>query len=411
MKVVVTGGAGYVGAHVVRALKLAGHTCRVIDDLSTGLRELVRRNEVDLVEGDVGDAAVLDRALPGADAVVHTAGKALVSESVDDPGPYYRVNVVAGHALLEGMRRHGVGRIVFSSTAAVYGVPDEQPIVERTPPAPVNPYGASKLAFEQMLRAYATAYGLKALALRYFNVAGASSDAELGELRAVETHLVPRLVHAALSGAPFNLYGTSYRTRDGTAERDYIHVEDLARAHVQALERLDLIDADSLGGALNIGTGRGSTVREVLQAVEAETSSRVRVLEVPRRAGDPPALVADPSLAARTIGHFCEHDLAAMVRSTLAFVRAEQARGGGPAWWYESRNGGGGAMRTKGMRFGEVVVAKGYLQPDVVQRALEIQRQRDGEGESHKLLGLILLEMGVIDNEQLIETLRHIGAP
>jgi UDP-glucose 4-epimerase len=319
MHVLVTGGAGYIGSHVVRALRAAGHTAVVVDDLSTGHRESVEGREgVSLVVGDLADPALLD-AVFGAEqvsAVVHIAGKALAPESVRDPWPYYRVNTLAGLTLLEAMRRHAVQRLVFSSTCAVYGTPPEVPVTEDTPKVPISPYGHSKWAFETALQAY-RAYGLLPLALRYFNVAGASSDGSLGEVHDPETHLIPNLLRAAAEGQPFQLYGTDYPTRDGTCERDYVHVEDLARAHVMALGLEQ--DPAGFGGALNLGTGRGVTVREMLSAVEQVTGRAIQVDEAPRRPGDPPALVADASLAERVLGFRAEHDLASMVRSAHAF--------------------------------------------------------------------------------------------
>jgi UDP-glucose-4-epimerase GalE len=327
MRALVTGGAGYIGSHVVRALREAGHEARVVDDLSTGHRELAQRNGVELIEGDLGDRRVLDRALPGCDAVVHIAGKALVPESVRDPGPYFYVNAEAGRALLEAMLAHDVKRIVFSSTCAVYGVPDSLPLREEMPRRPISPYGASKLAFEHILEAYAQAFGVRALALRYFNVAGAHAKGDLGELHEPETHLIPNVIRALRTGEPLELFGTDYPTRDGTCERDYIHVEDLARAHVLALEKLDALPppASRAGGiALNLGIGRGATVREVIRAVEEATGEKVPVRERPRRAGDPPALVADPSRAREALGFETRHDLQAMVRTALRFHENHQ---------------------------------------------------------------------------------------
>ncbi len=410
MRVLVTGGAGYIGSHVVRALSREGHEPLVLDDLSTGHRALAARTGAELVEGDLLDEAALERAFEGRglDAVIHVAGRALVGESVRDPAPYFRVNAQAGLNLLEAMRRHGVTRIVFSSTCAVYGVPEQVPIAESCPRQPVNPYGASKLAFEHMLSSYARAYGFKALALRYFNVAGASTDGDLGELHDPETHLVPRLLQAARTGDAFQVYGSNYPTRDGTAERDYLHVEDLARAHVLALTRLDIIDPLAFGGALNLGTGRGTTVREMLEATRAELGLELEVVEKPRRAGDPPCLVADPSLARRVLGFVAQHDLPSMLRTAHQFALAEPGRADSPL--RERRlprpESNGDAQR---IRFGEAVVAAGYSRPEAVHRALELQRERDGIGESHKLLGLILLEMGELSSRQLIDVLRRMN--
>lgn len=323
MRVLVTGGAGYIGSHVVRALLEAGHAVVVVDDLSTGHRALVERNGVPLVEGDAGDRTALDRALPGCDAVVHVAGKALVPESVRDPGPYFRVNAEVGRALLEAMLAHGVRRVVFSSTCAVYGVPERLPISEDTPTRPMSPYGASKLAFEHVLDAYGRAFDVLPLALRYFNVAGAHAKGDIGEWHDPETHLLPNVLRAAFGDDPLDLFGGDYPTRDGTAERDYIHVEDLARAHVVAVERLD--DLGPLAGraaglALNLGQGRGATVLEVVRAVEDVTGRPVPRRERPRRPGDPAALVADPSRAREVLGFETRHDLRAMVESALRFM-------------------------------------------------------------------------------------------
>jgi UDP-glucose-4-epimerase GalE len=332
MRVLVTGGAGYIGSHVVRALREADHDVAVLDDLSTGHRALIAANEVPLFEGDVGDRALLDRALAGCDAVIHVAGKALVPESVRDPAPYFRVNAEAGRVLLDAMLARGVRRIVFSSTCAVYGVPDALPIGEDTPRRPLSPYGASKLAFEFVLDAYARAHGVLPMALRYFNVAGAHARGDIGELHEPETHLIPNVLRAVAPGAPpLELYGTDYPTRDGTAERDYIHVEDLARAHVLAVEGLEALGplgSRSFGLALNLGQGRGATVLEVIRAVEEVTGRPVPRRERPRREGDPAALVADPRRAREVLGFQTRHDLRAMVESALRFAQTTEHQRG-----------------------------------------------------------------------------------
>jgi UDP-glucose-4-epimerase GalE len=408
MHVLVTGGAGYIGSHVVRALLRAGHTAVVLDDLSTGHAELIARNDVPLVEGDVGDRAALRRIFSQrpVDAVIHVAGKALAPESVRDPAQYFLTNVSGPVAMLEAMRAARVQRLVFSSTCAVYGVPDALPIREECPRRPISPYGSSKLAFEFALEAWRPAYGLRALALRYFNVAGASAEGDLGELHDPETHLVPNLLQAAAAGRACPIYGVDYPTRDGTAERDYLHVEDLAEAHVAALSRLDTLDLRA-HGALNLGTGRGSTVREVLAAVERVVGRPVEVVTHPRREGDPPALVADPSRAQRLLGWRAKRDLDDMVRSAWRFLR-EQGGGGSGGGSVQQQQQRPADLRRR-LRFGELAVQAGFVAPHEVERALEIQRQRDGVGESHKLLGLILLEIGAISNEQLIATLRRMN--
>ncbi|MGE0712040.1 MAG: UDP-glucose 4-epimerase GalE [Planctomycetota bacterium] len=409
MRVLVTGGAGYVGCHVVRALQRAGHSPLVLDDLSTGHMSLVERAGAPLLVGDVGDPAFLDQVFGGhaLDAVVHCAGKAVIAESVRAPERYFLHNTVAGFQLLEAMRRHAVSRLVFSSTCAVYGVPERLPVTEASPCMPVNPYGASKLAFERMMVSYARAYGFRALALRYFNVAGASAEGDLGELDFSGTRLIPNLLRAARGGTTFQINGANYPTRDGTAERDYIHVEDLAEAHARAVSRLDILDPLAFGCALNLGTGTGHTVREVLAAVEQQTGQRLTVREVPRRPGDPPALVASPGLAERVLGFRCHHSLDSMVRSAHAFSEGERAREGSPL--REARPRPQDAGRK--LRFGEAIVQAGFLTPEVVEEALAVQRERDGVGESHQLLGLILLEMGAISSAQLIEALRRMSAP
>jgi UDP-arabinose 4-epimerase len=291
--VLVIGGAGYIGSHAARALKHAGHEVIVFDNLSTGYEFLAAGFE--LVKGDVLDADALARVLPRADAIMHFAAHAYVGESVMNPAKYFRNNVEGGLSLLNTAREAGVKKIIFSSTCAVYGEPARVPIEENTPRQPVNPYGVSKLFFEQALEAYDRAYGFRFASLRYFNAAGADESGEIGELHDPETHLIPLALRAAAGlGAALQVFGSDYPTPDGTCIRDYIHVNDLATAHVKALEHLA---AGKESFAVNVGTGRGFSVQEVISAVEEVTGKSVPRKMAPRRVGDPPALVANPAKA------------------------------------------------------------------------------------------------------------------
>jgi UDP-glucose-4-epimerase GalE len=299
MRVLVTGGAGYIGSHTTRRLLDQGHQVWVYDNLSAGHEAAVPRGR--LLVGDLRDAGRLEHALAAnrIEAVVHFAALALVGESVRDPSRYYLNNLVGSLDLVEAMRRQGVDRIVFSSTCATYGVPARVPITEEVPQQPINPYGHSKLAVEFVLRDHAIAYGWKVAVLRYFNAAGAHPDGSLGEDHDPETHLIPLVIRAAAGQGPgVELFGTDYPTPDGTCVRDYVHVDDLAEAHELALRRL------SPGRPLicNLGTGRGYSVREVIRAVEEVTGLRVPVREAPRRPGDPPALVASALRARELLG-------------------------------------------------------------------------------------------------------------
>jgi UDP-glucose-4-epimerase GalE len=316
--ILVTGGAGYVGSHACKALASAGWWPVVYDNLSRGHAEAVRWGP--LVEGDLHDRAALVEAIRThrVAAVMHFAAFAYVGESVGDPELYYRNNVAGTLGLLAAMREAGVGTIVFSSTCAVYGAPDRVPISESTATAPLNPYGDTKLAIERALHWYGEAYGLRYAALRYFNAAGADPDGEIGEDHHPETHLIPRVIRAALGrGEPVEIYGTDYPTPDGTAIRDYIHVTDLAEAHVRALDYLTR-GGDSI--ALNLGTGKGSSVREVIAAVERIAGRPVPQREAARRPGEPPELVADPALATERLGWRARHsDLDTIVTTALAW--------------------------------------------------------------------------------------------
>jgi UDP-arabinose 4-epimerase len=316
--ILVTGGAGYVGAHACKALAAAGHRPVVYDNLLRGHRAAVRWGP--LVEGDLHDTARLAEAfdIHQITAVMHFAAFAYVGESVADPEVYYANNLGGTLALLGAMRQAKVGKIVFSSTCAVYGVPEKLPIGEATAKGPLNPYGDTKLAIERVLHWYAGAYGLRYAALRYFNAAGADPDGEIGEDHDPETHLIPLVLRAALGrGDPISIFGTDYPTRDGTAIRDYIHVSDLADAHLRALDHLA---AGGQNAAINLGTGSGHSVREVIAAVERISGRPVPRREVARRAGDPPELVADPALAFSQLGWQPRHsDLDTIIATALAW--------------------------------------------------------------------------------------------
>jgi UDP-glucose 4-epimerase len=286
VRVLVTGGAGYIGSVVASQLVDAGHETVVLDDLSKGHRGAVPE-EASLLRGNLMDAEFTRETLSeGFDGVLHFAALSLVGESVEQPETYYRNNVCGALNLLEAMREAGTGRLVFSSTAAVYGEPEEVPILESAPALPTNPYGSSKLAVDRLIGAVYGAHRLAATSLRYFNVAGASG--RFGEDHHPETHLIPLVLKAAAEGSSVKIFGTDYPTRDGTAVRDYIHVEDLGRAHLLALEAAE----PGEHGVYNLGNGAGFSVREVVDAARRVTGKIIDAVEAPRRAGDPPTLVA-----------------------------------------------------------------------------------------------------------------------
>jgi UDP-arabinose 4-epimerase len=300
MNILVTGGAGYIGSHTCKALAAAGFRPVTFDNLRSGHRHAVKWGPLE--EGDLADgarlAAVIAKYAPR--GVIHFAASSAVGESVADPGAYYRNNVAGSLTLLEAMRDLGVGALVFSSTAAVYGAPQQDLMPETHPLLPINPYGASKLMIERMIEDFAAAHGLRFARLRYFNAAGADPEGEIGEAHEPETHAIPLALLTALGRRPhFDIFGVDYPTPDGSAVRDYIHVADLAAAHVLALRRL--LD----GGAsmtLNLGTGEGHSVLALVRAVERVTGKTLSVRRTARRAGDPSRLVADASAAMSELG-------------------------------------------------------------------------------------------------------------
>ncbi len=299
-RLLVIGGCGYIGSHMVKCLLEAGHRVTALDDLSAGFRDSLLGGE--LVVGDCGDRAALDRLFSSGkpDGVLHFASLIQVGESVIDPAKYYQSNVAKTLTVLEAMKDHGVGPLIFSSTAAIFGEPVRLPLDEEHPGRPINPYGMSKFMVEAMLRDFDRAYGLRSVALRYFNASGADPGARIGERHDPETHLIPLALQATLGRRPaLKVFGRDYDTPDGTCIRDYIHVDDLADAHLLALEYL------WQGGrstAFNLGNGAGFSVQQVLDTAERVTGRPVPALDAPRREGDPARLVADAALAKATLG-------------------------------------------------------------------------------------------------------------
>jgi UDP-glucose 4-epimerase len=318
--VLITGGAGYIGSNTVYAFLEAGYDVVVIDDLSTGIRANLPQ-ELPFYQGRVGDCELIEQVIREyrPEGVLHLAGSAVVPESVADPVKYYRNNTSDSLELLDVVTAHGIGHFVFSSTAAVYGAPECVPVAESAPLRPITPYGWSKLFFEQQLRDVATARGLTFGILRYFNVAGADPKGRTGQTTPAATHLVKVACEAATGRRPgFTVFGTDYPTRDGTCVRDFIDVTDLADAHVAVYRNMR---ANGESGIFNCGNGRGYTVLEVLQAVEREAGHPLMMSYDARRPGDPPELVADPSLLQETLSWRPKHTLADMVATALAWER------------------------------------------------------------------------------------------
>ena len=327
MKLLVTGGAGYVGSVSARVLMAAGHEVTVLDNLGRGHREAIPAG-AEFVECDLLDAQALTTALSAGafDGVLHCAAFALVGESVTSPELYWRNNITGSLNLLDAIRAAGIKRLVFSSTCAVYGEPEVIPIAEDCPTRPVNPYGESKLAVDQMITAEAAAHGLGAVSLRYFNVAGASGPC--GEDHEPETHLIPNVLRAAQGLLDqVSIFGTDYPTPDGTAVRDYIHVEDLAAAHLLALEKAE----PGTHRIYNLGNGNGFSVREVIEAAKRVTGLEIPVVEAPRRAGDPPMLVAASDLVRAELGWSpARPELEGMISDAWQFAQ-QRPRGYSPA--------------------------------------------------------------------------------
>jgi UDP-glucose-4-epimerase GalE len=309
--VLVVGGAGYIGSHTARALRRHGYDVLIYDNLSRGHRFLAEGFE--LIVADMADRPQLARALERVGGVMHFAADSQVGESVEHPRKYFSNNVEGGLTLLNATVDAGVRNFIFSSTCAVYGSPAKVPITEDTPRQPVNPYGMSKLFFENALEAYGRAYGLRSVCLRYFNAAGADEGGSIGELHDPETHLIPTALKAITGErGPLELFGADYPTTDGTCIRDYIHVNDLAEAHVLAYKHLDRITEPA---QFNLGTGEGASVQEVISTIEDVTGAAVPRRMGPRRAGDPPELVADPARAQVALGWRATRSLRDIVRT------------------------------------------------------------------------------------------------
>jgi len=319
--ILVVGGAGYIGSHTVRQLAAAGRKVVVLDNLVYGHRDAIVDKEVAFVQGDLGDRALLDQVFSThrIGAVMHFAAYAYVGESVTAPSKYYHNNLAAPLVLLDAMRAHGCGIFIFSSTCATYGNPVYVPIDEKHPQNPINPYGASKLMLERVLADYSHAYGLRYAALRYFNAAGCSLDGLIGEDHNPETHLIPLVLEAALGLRPhITVFGTDYPTPDGTGIRDYIHVDDLARAHILAIDKLA---SGTPSFQCNLGTGIGHSVKELIAAAEKVTGRRIPVEYSERRAGDPPELVAAPAKAKALLGWEAEYtDVSKVLETAWAWM-------------------------------------------------------------------------------------------
>lgn len=300
-KILVVGGAGYIGSHCVLDLKEKGYTPVVLDNFSTGDRKIAQKLNVDVIEGDISSydvcIQVLEQIKP--EAVMHFAAYAYVGESVTNPAKYYSNNVSATLTLLTAMKDVGVNKFIFSSTCATYGIPDVVPITEKTPQAPINPYGHSKLMVEQIIKDFSHAYGLKYVMFRYFNAAGAHPDGEIGEIHDPETHLIPLTIFSAQGKNTLQIFGSDYPTSDGTCIRDYIHISDIALAHRLGVERL-LAGKES--DIFNIGNGLGYSIKEVIESVEEVSGCKVSYSYKERRAGDPPSLVADATKIKEVLG-------------------------------------------------------------------------------------------------------------
>lgn len=444
MKVLVSGAAGYVGSHTARELIRRGHQVVALDDLSTGHGHSLEALEIELLEVDLTDQAAVTQALAkgGFDACCHMAAFPLVPHCESNPARAWSINVAGGLNLLDACLAAKVNRFVMTSSAAVYGNPSRSPTPETQPRRPVSVYGRTKSALEDAVRDYARGQGLRAVMLRVFNVAGAEPDGILGEDHDPETHLIPCLLQVASAGnGKVQIFGDDFPTEDGTTVRDYTHVLDVARAHALALETLadSAPEAGDSGQAtsFNVGTGTATSVLEVIAGVERVTGKKLDVTIKPARIGDPARLVADVAKARERLDFVATNSaLEEMIESAWLWqcklsgkstpkrarrpasataTKAPRARtdsSGLPTKTDSSRQRAGSGRQgspRRSPRFGESAQMKGFITEDQLQNALTFQRERDERGESHKLLGIILLEMGAMDNTQLIELLQDMS--
>jgi len=395
MKILVVGGAGYIGSHCVLESLRAGHEVVVLDDLRTGHREAI--SGVELIEGSIHEPRILRSVFESSsfDAVFHLAASCSVPESVKIPALYYHNNLAGTLNLVESMLEAGVHKLVHSSTAAVYGDPEEIPIPETHPLRPVNPYGDSKRIVEESLQAIARQHPLEHVCLRYFNAAGADPSGLLGEDHRDESHLIPLLLQCSLGIRDrFTIFGTDWDTPDGTCVRDYVHVTDIARAHLLSLEKIEQVS----GEAINLGSSQGASVREVVELTKGTTGVDFLIEEHGRRDGDPPILLASNEKAGALLGWNPEH-------SELSFIVET-------AWrWHRTHPSGYGsevaALGSGATLFGDLAVQLGFVSEQDVARVLEEQQRLARAGRGHKMMGLCMVEMGILSTTQLVEVLRQ----
>ncbi len=399
MKVLVVGGAGYIGSHAVRECRRAGIEPVVFDNFSNGNRPSV--DGVEVIEGDLLDPRTLRSAFENNqfDAVFHFAASCSVPESVAKPELYYHNNVAGSLNLVHAMLEAGVERLVFSSTAATYGDPEEVPIPEGHPTRPVNPYGASKLLVERMLSDISEKHPIRYIALRYFNAAGADLSGDIGEDHAEESHLIPLIFYTALGKREvFKIFGTDYHTPDGSCIRDFVHVTDIAQAHLLAL---DLIDVQP-NQAINLGSSTGYSVREVIDEAMRVVGGKINIETAERRPGDPPVLVASNERARELLGwepKFSE--LPMILESAWRWHRTH------PNGYTSSGSTASEEQSGSTELFGDIAVRLGHVTEEDVARALERQKTEGEIGHAHKLLGMHMLELGILSTSQLIEILKY----